>query len=86
MITGDEEKDLSFREAYISMYKFLEKHYERTKHDEIGHILSAMSLLCDDSSADPAMKQEWMEVAKSVLHGNDDIYLKLSKDKSEGSK
>lgn len=42
-------------EAYLAMIKFLEKYYFLTKSDEIGGLLSGMSIIGDGKPLDMAM-------------------------------
>lgn len=52
---------LDISTAYAAMYEFLEAYYERTHSDDIGSLLSSMSILEDGGTADPAMWQDWMD-------------------------
>ena len=59
---------LDERTAYLAMFEFLRRHYERTGHpDEIGSLLGSLSLLNDEESADPASMQDWRDAIECVL-------------------
>lgn len=54
------------KEAYLSMFAFLERYYELTKSDDIGSLLGSMSLLQDGETADPAIWNDWLEAIEKV--------------------
>jgi hypothetical protein len=65
---------LTIRQAYDAMFCFLEHWYRLTKADAIGALLSNMQLLRlvgpttgEQSTADPAMWDDWMTCVQSVL-------------------
>ena len=47
------ETRLSSRQAYLAMFEFLRRHYERGPTDEIGGLLGGLSLLADGGTAIP---------------------------------
>lgn len=55
---------LTSRQAYLVMFEFLRQYYQRGESDEIGNLLSNLSLLANGSSADPAQWGDW-EIALS---------------------
>jgi len=61
------EPRLSSRQAYLAMFEFLRRHYERGPTDEIGGLLGSLSLLPDGGTADPAAWPDWEEAVASVL-------------------
>jgi len=63
----DEHAQLSVRTAYLSMFEFLHRYYERGQSDEIGTLLGAMSLLADGGSVDPAMFNEFGDSVREVM-------------------
>jgi len=73
-----DNKILSKKQAYLAMFTFLEAYYERGKSDEIGVMLSSMSLLADGGSADPAFLSDWDDAVERVLSGDIDANLRLS--------
>lgn len=48
------------------MYEFLRAHYDRGPWEEIGTLLSWISLLDDGRSADPAMVDDWRIAVQAV--------------------
>lgn len=47
------EPRLSSRQAYLAMFEFLRRHYERGPTDEIGGLLGGLSLLADGARLIP---------------------------------
>lgn len=45
---------LTSHQAYLVMFEFLRRYYERGQSDEIGGLLGGLQLLPDGQSADPA--------------------------------
>ena len=70
---------LTEHQTFLAMYSFLEDYYQLTKSDDIGSLLSSMSLLADGRTADPAVEDEWREAVEKVLSGTIDATLALSK-------
>jgi hypothetical protein len=65
------KKTLTSEEAYDAMYDFLEKFYDRTKSEDVGLLLSDLSLLrSDEKSLDPATIIDWQESVAKVLSQN----------------
>ena len=58
---------LSSRQAYLAMFEFLRRHYDRGPTDEIGGLLGSLSLMADGSTADPALWPDWEAAVTSVL-------------------
>ena len=50
---------LTQKQGYAAMFQFLEDYWMRTKSDEMGGLLGAMSLLANGSPADAAMAHDW---------------------------
>jgi hypothetical protein len=76
------EEKITIKQAYASMYYFLENLYHLTKSDDLGGFLGGMSLLEDRKPADPAVWDDWLDAVKKACNNNnnfDDIYLKLKK-------
>jgi len=63
------EKVLSKKDAYLAMFSFLNDYYIRTRSDEIGSLLSGMSLLGDDMPMDRAYWHEWERAVENSLNG-----------------
>jgi hypothetical protein len=70
------EKKLTIMEAYKAMYYYLENLYNLTKSEDLADFLSNMMLLEDESTADPAYWDDWLNAIKKLKDGKD-IYLKL---------
>jgi hypothetical protein len=70
-------RTLTEEQAYAAMFAFLEDHYRRGPFDEIGSLLSNLSLLPSGTSADPAMQYDWKTAVDRVLSGNVDLRLRL---------
>jgi hypothetical protein len=61
---------VNLKTAFIIMQRFLEAYWKRVgKPDELGDVLSFISLLQDGSTADPAMMQDWLVTAEAVIGG-----------------
>lgn len=58
--------ELSIREAYLCMVRFLEAYWERGERssDDIAILLGGMQL--GQTSADPAMLSDWLDAVRSV--------------------
>jgi hypothetical protein len=80
-------KLITVEQAYIAMFEYWLEVYKRTNSDEIGNVLSELSILEDGSSADPAAIKDWSRVVDKVVKGKYDINLKsyLSKNKGANS-
>jgi len=64
------EDTVNLKTAFIIMQRFLEAYWERKgKPDELGNVLSDISLLQDGHTADPAMMQDWLATAEAVIGG-----------------
>jgi hypothetical protein len=68
---------LTDKEAFLAMYSFLEAYYERGKSDDIGALLSGLSLLTDGGTADPGFWKDWLEAIGKAKHGSVDARLIL---------
>ena len=60
---------LTIRQAFDAMVHFLERQYALDKSDDIGTLLGSLSLQiwADDTTADPAAWDDWMESVQKVL-------------------
>jgi hypothetical protein len=63
----DAEQRLNPQQAYLCMFEFLRRYYERGPTDEVGGLLGSLSLLPDGQPADPAYARDWAEVVAAVL-------------------
>ncbi|MBB5866522.1 hypothetical protein [Xanthomonas sp. 3058] len=68
---------ITIKQAYIAMFEYWVRVYERTGSGEIGSALSELSLLEDGSSADPAALEDWLEVVQKVVTGRGDASMKF---------
>jgi len=50
------------------MFLFLEDYYQMTKSDDIGLLLSILTVQDDDVTSDPAGWHDWMENVQKVLY------------------
>ncbi|MCW5736951.1 MAG: hypothetical protein KIS73_22690 [Enhydrobacter sp.] len=62
-------------QAYAAMYHFLEDFYRRTNSDDVGSLLSSMSLLADERPADPAIAKDWQRSVRFAADGGKAGYL-----------
>ena len=60
---------LTIRQAFDAMVHFLERQYALDKSDDIGTLLGSLSLQiwANDTTADPAAWDDWMESVQKVL-------------------
>ena len=60
---------LTPRQSYLAMYEFLRQYYLRglSKSDEIGGLLSGLSLLSNGEPADNAYAYDWADAVSAVL-------------------
>ena len=71
MISG-----LTEREAYLAMFRFLERHYD-LGCKELGGILGSMSLLPDGTPADAALWEDWKDSVSAAKAGEVDAQLRF---------
>ncbi|UOK71219.1 hypothetical protein [Ancylobacter polymorphus] len=72
---GDSLDDkMTIREAYRTMFLFLEKEWELTgRPDELGSLLGSLSTLEDGLPVDPANWEQWLEAVKAARESTDEI-------------
>lgn len=58
---------LTIRQAFEAMFFFLEDYYQMTKSDDIGLLLSILTVQDDDITSDPAGWHDWMKSVQRVL-------------------
>ncbi|WP_224367595.1 hypothetical protein [Hyalangium versicolor] len=68
---------ITLREAYAAMYRYLEKAYELTGADELGGLLGTLSLLPDGQPADPAAWTDWLHAVEEVRAGRGNLQLEI---------
>ena len=62
-------KMLTEQQAYVAMFQYLEKLYERTKSDDLGEFLGDMSRLENGRAADPGVIDDWAQAVELALEG-----------------
>lgn len=60
---------LSTRDAYRAMFRFLEAYYDRTGSDELGAILGGLAITEDGQPMDPAAWTDWLAAVRDVTGG-----------------
>ena len=58
---------LTERQAFETMVRFLEGIYERTQSDDIGALLSDLFIAETNETADPAAWEDWINSVQTVL-------------------
>lgn len=81
MVNWDDK--VSIREAYLGMFEYLRRRYERGSSAEIGSMLGSLSLLQDGESVDPAAMSDFLASMDAVRRaeeegGYDEANFKLS--------
>ncbi len=64
---------LTARQAFEAMTLFLEGFYQRTQSDDVGGLLSDLLIADDNTTADPAAWQDWIESVQKVLRVKQEI-------------
>lgn len=61
--------ELTRREAFHAMVKFLEKQYQATNSDDIGSLLGGMDqeFWGNEKTFDPALWNDWVKVVEALL-------------------
>ena len=57
--------------GYRIFFHYLDYIWNSEKHDWLGGLLGGMSLLADDSTADPAYEYEWNNAIEKIADPND---------------
>lgn len=74
------EESLSYREAYVAMFNFLDELSSKFGNDaEIGGILGSLSFLNDEKPIDQSFWKLWVESVERAKRDDSDINLKLEK-------
>ena len=60
------KKDLTIKEAYVSMFLYLKNLYKLTGSDDLGGFLSGMQFAADGSTMDSAAWADWLDAVKKV--------------------
>ena len=61
-------KTMTEEQAYAAMYHFLDQYFQATKSDDVGSLLSSMSLI-DGEPADSAIAGDWENAVAFALAG-----------------
>jgi hypothetical protein len=61
--------EMTEQQAYAAVFHFLEEFWKRTKSDDVGMLLSSMSILQDGQPADAAITADWQEAVEYALKG-----------------
>ena len=56
---------IPLRQAYLAMFEFLLRHWERGPAD-VAFVLSQLQLLSDQGSADPATMIDWLDAVNTL--------------------
>ncbi|WP_227817377.1 hypothetical protein [Nitrogeniibacter aestuarii] len=70
---------LSESQAYLAMFAFLEERFRRIPSDELGALLSDLSLAPDGRPADPAVANDWHAAVLTTSQGKVSANLELRK-------
>ena len=65
-----EQIHLTQKQAYLAMFEFLRRYYAETNSDDVGDLLSGMSLLHDGSPADAAYWSDWEASVAAVMYAD----------------
>ncbi|HYH95873.1 hypothetical protein [Hyalangium sp.] len=68
---------ITVREAYAAMHRYLERLYELAGADELGGLLGSMSLLPDGQTADPTAWTDWIQAVEEIRAGRGNLQLEL---------
>jgi hypothetical protein len=75
----EEENSVTVKQAYESMFVFLEKWFDQTQNDEIAVLLGSMSTLEDGYPIDQGIWADWIEAIESVQKNIVNISINLHK-------
>ncbi len=70
------DQTITTEQAYNAMYAYFSRLYERTKNDQVGSMLSDLSLVRTGGTADPAAIYDWLECVNEVREGKVDSRLR----------
>lgn len=66
---------MNLKEGYRIMFTFLDTYYWKHISDELELLLGSMSLLSDNSPADPAFEEDWEKAIYEVIGKNESYEL-----------
>ena len=64
--------------AYRAMFVFLDRYFDLTKSEDIGQLLSSMSMLNDGLPVDPAIWEDWKDAIGIAIKNQQSADLKLN--------
>jgi hypothetical protein len=72
-LDGDDASDdqLSTRDAYAAMFRFLEAYYARAGSDELGALLGGLAIDDDGRPMDPPAWTDWLAAVQDATCGGD---------------
>lgn len=62
---------MNLSEGYRIMLCYLDSYYWKNELDELGGLLSSMSLLSDNTPADPAFEEDWKIAVSQITDQKD---------------
>lgn len=71
-------ESLSVDQAYRAMVYFLQDYHHRGPTEEVGDMISGMSLLPDGAPADPAAWQDWLAAVERSATDLDSVKLRFA--------
>lgn len=74
-----ESMNLTAKEAYLVMFRFLEKQYEMTNSDDIGSLLGELQLTECGLPIDQANWDDWVKSIYDIKAGVDNSRMSLKK-------
>jgi hypothetical protein len=69
--------DITVKAACLATYDYLSRLHQRTQSEPLGVLLSEMSLLEDDTTADPAAWSDWLDSVRRATTQHVDANLHL---------
>lgn len=64
---------LTLKQAYLAMFIFLDKEYERVPSDELGGLLGSLQLTVDGMPMDPGAWEDWLDAVQKLSGLEDGI-------------
>jgi hypothetical protein len=73
----NESNLLTEKQAYMAMYEYWKRVYERTLCPDIGAVLSDLSFLPDGGTADPVAWGDWLGCVEMAINEGVDSSLNI---------
>lgn len=64
---------LTLKQAYLAMFIFLDKEYERVPSDELGGLLGSLQLTVNSMPMDPGAWEDWLDAVQKLSGLEDGI-------------